>query len=164
MNVVIVQQLSVVWTKKSRGTPAAAVRNALPQALPVISHDAAYIYQRHAFSEAAGYSHRLVEDQTANQVPRSCRDLGLTLEDGVLNVQLSWTAQMGQPPRKSSGVAKLTSNQWARFFANGRHTDAEGSQCYRREIYNIALVPAATDDVFTRTAPTTVARLEADLF
>lgn len=40
----------------------------------------------------------------------------------------------------------------------------EGAQHYTREIYNVALVPAATDDVFTRAEPSQVVRIEADLF
>lgn len=122
MNSVIIQQLSIVWTKGARGAPAASLRNALPRALPVTPYEAAYLYQRHVFSEADGcYRHRLREDQTGDQVPRTCRDLGLALQDGVLSLRTVWTAHMGQPPRKSSSVVKLAIGESARLRERAPH-------------------------------------------
>lgn len=94
---VVVQQLSIHWSKVTRGAPAATRRDALPRALPWIPAFAAYSYRHHAFDEWNDYLQRLVEEDTSDRVPRTCRDLSLTLDGERLSLRIHWTDLMGSP-------------------------------------------------------------------
>jgi hypothetical protein len=169
MQSIIVQQISVTWSKRERGAPAATVRNALPRAVPVICSSGAYLYQHHRFSrrgDGDGYSHHLREDRVSDLVPTACQDLSLSLDADRLSVRISGS-RLGKPIRGASEVIQLALGQTVRFMANGRHTYSDGDWVYwyySREIYNVALVAEPTPDLFTRAAPERIVRFEADLF
>jgi hypothetical protein len=162
---VVVQQITLVWTKPSRGGPAAVARNRLPRAYTMVLSDAAFVYQRHSITQDRGvFDRRIVEEYSAATVPRTARDLTLSLTSAGLRVDLRWTAHMGMPPRRPKTPAlELRLGEYGRVVTNGRHTSHD-DQHYTRDIYNIAVCQDFTEDAFTALEPLKVCDFEANLF
>ncbi|APR76442.1 Hypothetical protein A7982_01789 [Minicystis rosea] len=163
---VVIQQISVTWSKAARGAPAAVLRNALPRSLPLIPAMGAYVYQRHSFFEKKGqYVHRLIEETSLDHLPRTTRSIEHLLVPAGLSVGVVWTAYDGQPRRRSRPEALLLPpDGLGRVITNGRHTTSRGGQYYTRDVYNIALVQHAEEDLFMRGTPMAICDFQANLF
>jgi hypothetical protein len=163
---VVLQRITVTWWKSARGAPAATLRNALPKALPLIPAKAAYVFQGHAFHEKGdGYAHRLVEETTSDEVPRQTGCIVHVVEQAGLSVGVFWGPYGGNPHRKSRPRAMLLApGTIGRALVNARHTGSDGHWYYTRDIYNLALVERADEDLFTSAERIEVCDLEADLF
>lgn len=128
---VVAQRVRTTWTKRSRGGPAAAARNRVPVAFPLL---------------AGAPLHEVTVDESTGFEPRyvALGELeGVTLReaDGGLSVRLA-PAPMSWPRREwRPGPVHLLPGEWLRWQINYRF----GSTCecgaqwrYRLETLNLA--------------------------
>ncbi len=132
---IIAQLVEVLWTKASRGAPAAAERNRLPQALPLTpgSEGQVYLFRHHRFDEKDGFAGVQLDGREAAQPPRREQELLLELHsDGTLILGLRHTLATGKPPRhERPQLLSAVLGEHAQLVVNGRHTSYSG-QWYRR--------------------------------
>ncbi|MCX2181213.1 hypothetical protein KV205_11820 [Streptomyces sp. SKN60] len=138
------QWVRVSWTKRSRGGPAAALRNGLPAGFALPSPT----------PPTPGFAHavRLREDDDFR--PRAgettLRDAGLVLRDenGRLRVHTNIPLLGGLPPRRRRPPAvRLEPGQWVRWRLNYRFSSAAGVRdwSYWLDTFNVAYGPVAPD-------------------
>jgi hypothetical protein len=164
---IVVQHIEVIWTKASRGAPAATVRNRLPQALPHLpgAGNETYLFRHHRFDESNAFAVTLIEARTADAPPRREGELLIALRpDGALTLGLRHTGITGKPPRRERPqLLTLALGERGRLVVNGRQADYAG-QRYRRATYNVVQTDSAPPDLFTAGEPERLVSLETDLF
>ncbi|MFF3920643.1 hypothetical protein ACFYZB_46115 [Streptomyces sp. NPDC001852] len=137
---VVVQRVRTSWTKKSRGGPGAARRNAAPT----------------AFSLPPGLStahHEVAMREFDSFEPRiQVRDLsapGTVLRevDGLLRVDPPEVSMFAMPRRNRRPPAvRLAPGQWLQWQINYRFVGScDGAWSYRLETFNIVYGSAAPD-------------------
>ncbi|MER5790840.1 hypothetical protein [Streptomyces sp. NPDC001980] len=138
----VVQRVRTSWTKKSRGGPGAARRNAAPT----------------AFSLPPGLSaalHEVAMQESDSFEPRmQVRDLSapgtiLREADGLLRVDPPEVSLFAMPRRNRRPPAvRLAPGQWLQWQINYRFVGScGGAWSYRLETFNI-VYGSATPDVF----------------
>ncbi|MGY1580671.1 hypothetical protein [Streptomyces sp. MN13] len=144
---ITVQWVRTLWTKRSRGGPAAARRNAVPVAfaLPDGVPGRAHTVRLHEW-----------DDFTPRHGWAEPRRVGVELRerDGRLRVLPRVEPLYGQPPRpRRPPAVRLAPGEWVRWQLNYRFSSAAGMRdwTYWLDTFNIAYgeVPAA--DVFLGT-------------
>ncbi|GLY41773.1 hypothetical protein Amsp01_077960 [Amycolatopsis sp. NBRC 101858] len=128
---VVAQRVRTTWTKRSRGGPAAAVRNRVPVAFPL--PDGALLHEVNV-DESTGFEPRFT-------VPDALDGVRLREVDGSLAVRLE-LAPMSRPRRDwRPAPVRLRPGEWLRWQINYRF----GSMCscgaewrYRLETLNLA--------------------------
>ncbi|MEW5630114.1 hypothetical protein AB1388_26660 [Streptomyces hydrogenans] len=137
---VVVQRVRTSWTKASRGSTGATVRNAAPI----------------AFSLPTGLTsalHDVSMQESDSFVPHmSVRDLsdpGLVLKesDGLLRVHRPETTIFSMPQRNRRPPAlRLTPGQWLQWQINYRFVGTWGGPwSYRLDTFNVAYCPASPE-------------------
>ena len=135
---IIIQHIETQWTKKSRGNPAATLRNSIPESFSfngVPSHKGVQL-QKINYSETDNFAEPKISDFKAindNQL----RALGLELEesDGKALVRLWGTPWRGSPGI-SSKVGVIPDGKWLRVITNER-TSWEHTWVYYKHVFNI---------------------------
>jgi hypothetical protein len=127
------QWVRASWTKRSRGGPAAAVRNALPAgfALPERPERGAHVVR---MREEAGFA----PVETVEGV--GALDVSLREAGGLLRVLPRVGALHGLPPRKRRPPAvKLAPGEWVRWRLNYRFSSSAGMQdwSYWLDTFNV---------------------------
>ncbi len=160
-----VQQVDVLYTKASRGAPAATTRNRLPRAFPMqVSMEGAFAFEHYRLLEWADYVPKLEDRVTGTAAPRSQGDLVIDASSETVTLGLRWNQSIGQPARHHQPRAlTLARGQTARLIINGRYTNYSG-QFYTEATYNVAFGDALSPDVFERAREAAVFDMRADLF
>jgi hypothetical protein len=130
---VVAQRVRTTWTKRSRGGPAAAVRNRVPVAFPV--PDGALFHEVEV-DESTGFEPRFAVRPIADLNRVTLREA-----DGVLSVRVE-PARMSWPNRDwRPAPVRLRPGEWLRWQINYRF----GSTCecgaqwrYRLDTLNLA--------------------------
>lgn len=143
---VVAQWVCTSWTKRSRGGPAAARRNAAPIAFPLPNQRPPFVH------EVRMHEHDdfLPQITVSEGLPDSTSDSGVILResDGLLRVQVTVTP-FGMPRRwRRPPAARLAQGQWLRWQVNYRFAGTAtggGEWAYRLETLNIAYGVAAAD-------------------
>lgn len=161
---IVVQKITLVWTKRSRGGEGAQRRAAVPLAfeLPAFpAGDAAYhVLLSH---EHSGFATRDVERRPS--LPE--RDACVLFErrgDG-LRVGYQWAGACGAPRRGAVSprwLMELRLGDYGRVLHNGRFS-GEDHWWYQQIVFNVAIADVVASDLFTRVAPTVTADLRERL-
>jgi hypothetical protein len=140
---VVVQRVSTLWTKQSRGGPAAAVRNATPIAFPLPSDltlgvHAIVMRERDAFRPQM------------SQADLAQAGMPLRVVDGLLRVSPPETSFFGMPRRtRRPPTVRLTPGHWVRWQINYRHVaSSSGQWYYSLHTFNIHFGTPTSHDVF----------------
>jgi hypothetical protein len=160
-----VQQIDILYTKKSRGAPAATHRNSLPRAFAMHSAgEAAFSFEHYKLLEWKDFVASLDEAARASAVPRHQGDLVVNPAGDAVTLGLRWNQAIGQPPRRDQVEAlTLSKGRTARLMINGRYTSHSG-QVYTEATYNVAFGESIAVDVFLARDPDSLLDMRADLF
>lgn len=167
---IIVQHIETRWTKRSRGMPGAAARNAVPRvmALPPGPEAAAGIYlHRVVADEDGGFDlHQVTGTIEPGRGFTEYWTLRLVPAGPAVVVEFGYVArQHGLPPRRGNRhpVFRLEPGEIGTLHINGRFSYTSG-QYYEQHFVNIANAEAASRDVFTAAAADHFADMTVNLF
>jgi hypothetical protein len=149
---VIAQRVRTSWSKRSRGFPSAATRNAVPTAFPLPSGQPP-LFHDVTMDESDGFTPRMITLHEAPPQTLGLRRVGDSLLVRVPN-------GFGVPVRAHRPVVTLRSGEWIRWQLNNRHSSAAGMAewHYTLTTISIAFGPVPTD-AFLRDAPHVVDEL-----
>ena len=163
---ILIQHIETIWTKRSRGMPGAAKRNAVPRVLVVAATDAstdAIFLHKVACKEGNGFA---PEQQTeVIDSPKQYWSLAFDDENGFLVGSFTYDLHKhGQPSRHHSRtrIFKLREGEYGALHINGRHTYYSG-QFYTQHVVNVAFLNAFDSEVFLK-EPDMCVNLMANLF
>ncbi len=167
---IVVQHIETRWTKRSRGMPGAAARNAVPRVmpLPAFSQEPAGI-RVHTVSarEEHGFDLR---QQTEIIAPGQGFTKYWTLyfvpAERAVVVELKYErGEHGLPPRRENrhAIFRLAPGQVATLHINGRFSYTSG-QYYEQHFVNVANTETAAHDLFMRGPADHFADMTANLF
>ncbi|MEU8749721.1 hypothetical protein AB0C88_04475 [Streptomyces chartreusis] len=137
---VVVQRIRTSWTKKSRGGPGAARRNAAPTAFSLPPRLNAALHEV-AMQESDSFEpHVQVRDLSA---PGAI----LREVDGLLRVDPPEVSMFAMPRRdRRPPAVRLAPGQWLQWQINHRFVGrCDGAWSYRLETFNIVYGSAAPD-------------------
>lgn len=165
---IIVQNVTIFWTKATRGAPRSNERSVLPRAFQIdacANKSKKYEFSSFVMSESNGFTLTKREVTHSDVLPRIQGCLALFEEmDGCLSLGLRWVSSDGQPKRYPRPEAiKLHKGEWAQLSINGRHTNYSG-QYYSEDTYNVAYGDEFQPDIFVSTVPNKEFSLKSDLF
>jgi hypothetical protein len=166
---VIIQQITVVWTKKSRGAPWATRRNRVPKAISFTPADCNCLYECYGFAEAYDFKQELITRQILDQIPHKLSDLLLEYQNNELVIGTHWEQSWEKPARYDKTAAlRLIMGQYGRLLVNWRHLlydyGDESIHWYSQDIWNIAIDDHPTPDLFIFREPDQLCDLRAHLF
>jgi hypothetical protein len=159
-----VQLVEILYTKASRGAPAATRRNQLPRAFPVtLPVDAMYGFEKYRCSEWGDFVPTMELAESSEQIPHGQGDLVIEVEKPVVLLGLRWNSATGQPARRDRLRAiELRKGQTARLVVNGRYASYSG-QIYTEATYNVAFGEGLQPEAFERDAFDRILDMRADL-
>jgi hypothetical protein len=160
-----VQQVDILYTKASRGAPAATTRNQLPRAFPMqLSAGQFYGFQYYKLLEWSDFVPTLEKRESASSPPNREGDLVIEAAGDSVQLGLRWNQAIGQPRRRDRlSALTLTKGQMARLIINGRYTSYSG-QFYTEATYSVAFDDVLKPDVFLTSPQPVVLDMRADLF
>ncbi|MFT3775342.1 MAG: hypothetical protein QM820_59090 [Minicystis sp.] len=161
-----IQQVTIIWTKATRGAPGARDRNQRPRAFPMLtpSSDVAMSFEMYRMDEADGFVPRRLEAQSFDTTMSPTSDLAIRRRlDESVALRLNYNPYVGQPMRPNSKSVVIRSGETAQLRTNGRYAGYYG-QHYTELVFNAALGPDLHPEVFLRREPTHVLDIRADLF
>jgi hypothetical protein len=126
---VAVQWVRTYWTKRSRGAPGAARRNALPEALPLPDAELPFVHEIRMYE-----SENFRPDSSLTSGLPPATEVELTEADGVLHVLL---VAQNRPTAWRPAAVPLRPRQTLRWQINHRLT-AEWGWYYRLDTLNVA--------------------------
>ena len=141
---VVVQWVRTSWTKRSRGEPGAARRNAAPAAFRLPPVPPPFVHEV-LMGEHDGFQpHFTVHEGLPGTGPDS--GVRLTEEDGFLRVQLTMTP-FGLPRRwRPPPAVRIAPGDWLWWQVNYRFAGSCGGEwTYRLDTLNVAHGPAPAD-------------------
>ncbi len=162
---IVAQFVVVDWTKRSRGAPGAAVRNAVPEAfrLPPLPPADVVVHDVWA-DEAGGFVPE--EKLTADAQGRMFR---FAVVDGRVAVRLLSTAVAGYSAWGTPQVVlRVAPGTWSRVVWNRRYASTSSEWRYRKFVLNVAwwqgLDGPPPLDLFVATAPARTVDRQDHLF
>lgn len=142
---VIAQRVRTTWSKRSRGIPGSAVRNAVPTAfslpsgLPPLFHDI-------VMNEDDGFTPH------ATAVYEAPRPFGLRLVGDALLVRVP--DGFGAPVRTHRPTVTLRRGEWVRWQLNDRYSSATGRGDWRYTLTTLSIAFGPVEpDAFLGEAP-----------
>ncbi|HEX5725001.1 MAG TPA: hypothetical protein VFX98_06020 [Longimicrobiaceae bacterium] len=160
-----VQRVDILYTKESRGAPAATARNRLPRALAMhAGADDGYAYEHYWLLERNDFTPTLKESRAGPAPPRRQGDLVIGAANDTVTLGLRYNRAIGLPVRHDTPRAlTLAKGQTARLIINGRYSSYSG-QLYTEATYNVAFGDSLPPDVFLSREPDATLDMRADLF
>jgi hypothetical protein len=157
--IIAIQEINVIWTKRSRGGSAAQRRNAVPEALalaiPTLPAEMpfALVREQFIFNEAKDFTQQHfpadVEAFPAKkQLKMGCVEI--ILRDGRLDAIYTYTTYCAGAPRRDlhpRTALQLEAGQWGQLMYNGRFSFEEDWN-YRKTVLNIAYGEMFNSDIF----------------
>jgi hypothetical protein len=158
---ILVQEIITTWTKRSRGGPLAAARNAVPEtyplaSLPVLPPQAACLHHTIVFGEANDFAHP--KEQVISYTPREELRFGCVSITPIGDqVQVIYTYDMGcggAPQRYGLPQLAFTlhRNEWGQILYNGRFPN-DYIWTYRKHVCNIGVFDQVKAEVFVQLSP-----------
>lgn len=141
---IVVQRVRTWWTIRSRGAPAATVRNAAPSAF-TLPQDFTFGMHEVVMDERDGF-----QPQT-RQADLHDPGLPLRIVDGALRVRPPKLPGMGSAPRRNRRppAVHLAGGQWVRWQINYRLVGSNGGPShYRLDTFNVHFGSPSSPDVF----------------
>jgi hypothetical protein len=158
MSQVVIQHITTVWTKQSRGGIAARQRNSVPSAFTIPAHGGGepFMLHRLTFAEHVGFNPQSSILTANNFSELKLVDLSYSISDGTQAVRFHRdgdNAAKGSP-RPSSDAFVLEEQNWGRIVYNGRYIDrCTGNWSYEKHVYNIGWFSKWNLNVFCDSAP-----------
>ena len=161
----VVQVVTILWTKRTRGAPRSRERVALPRAFPILTGAGPCIVQHHRIAEWETFSPTLVKSESLPSVPGRVEILRISREaGGRLILGFLGTPAFGRPKRHPIEKAlAVASGDYVRLTVNARHTSYSG-QHYSETTYNVACGEDVATDRFLLGPPDRELDLRANLF
>ena len=167
---IIVQHIETRWTKRSRGMPGAAARNAVPRVMPLppgLDAAAGIYLHRVMADESDGFAlHEVTGIIEPGQGFTEYWTLRLVPAGPAIVVEFKYAGQAhGLPPRRENRhpVFRLEPGETGTLHINGRFSYTSG-QYYKQHFVNVANVEAAPRDLFTKAAANHYSDMTANLF
>ncbi|MFZ6874973.1 hypothetical protein ACO0LF_23165 [Undibacterium sp. Di27W] len=162
-----IQVISICWSKRSRGAPAADRRNQIPRAFALSMQAGSFqVIERRDFHETphGEFACLAVRTGIASILPCKVDGLLLEMQGNQLLARLQWDKHFHGMPKRYGPTRPLcmAPGETAQIIINGRHS-AE-AQWYTQHCYNIAFAEKMTQDAFVRAGFEHVLSLEANLF
>ncbi len=160
---ILIQRITVEWTKESRGGRGAAVRNSFPEAFTVPPFDQsndAFIVHSVRFREWENFVN--LEDLKCFSTAKEAQiePLRIHPHEDHLVVRFVWDAMhCGAPERSSHEIFHVARGHWGRFLCNGRFGPVSSWGCqwhYHKTIFNIAFVDSLDPSLFVNSQPQSV--------
>lgn len=137
---IVIQWVRTSWTGRSRGGPAAAIRNAVPIgfALPVTGRS---LLHEVTLTESGGFTPRATTRELPSLPPRTTvAGVVLTRSEGRLRVRPTIPALFGIPPRpRRPPAAGLEPGQWIRWRLNYRFSSLAGMNDWSYHLHTLNL-------------------------
>ena len=160
----VVQQVSVTWTKRSRGAPGAVARSAVPEGFPLPDDAAApsalVVHHVRAAERDGFIPVERVEIPDHGVAAEDLARVELAVVDGALAVArpaARWDRTLAYPRARHQlrkAAFRLTPGTWGRLRANFRHAPEWcGDGWYQQIVVNVAWLPdgPAPAELFTGT-------------
>ena len=164
--ILVVQQTTTEWGRRSRGSPGAAQRNAVPEAfpLPIPQPEARRYEPSRLVHTLKYYEWRRFRNPTTELVlngedhPLVTGCVSIAREERTVRSEFRYSlAIAGIPDRGSLREALRTGpDEWAQVAYSGGFNDArfdESFWFYAKVVVNVGLFSELTADVFTRSQP-----------
>lgn len=148
--VIVVQEVVVRWTKRSRSGAGAALRNRVPELLPLPwvpeapGGPLSMVHHQATFREEDGFATPVQHVRAEAVEPDGALHFGcvqLQRVEGALEVVFAYTAECGAPARTRypRRVFRLGEGEWGRVAYNGRFGSpvGEGTWSYHRTTLNV---------------------------
>lgn len=156
MTTLLVQHIVLQWTKRSRGMPNAARRNAVPTRYAVPTPTVPGTMHVHEVRSAEWQDFRPEQSLASLDPVQKQGPFGFTVHDGELTVSYTYSGlTFGQPNRGRyrHRLFRLKTGETGRFLINGRFSSYSG-QWYAQHVLNVAWLAAFDADVFLGGSPT----------
>lgn len=152
MATIIVQEIIVQWSQRSRGVEAAKVRNAIPETFavpyfPAMSYVQNIVHDKVTFEAGTRHILAVKEFVRNKRVKFGCTRL--SWDGNRLVVTYSYDPWCGGAPRRSTAartVLALPVDSWGQIRYNGRF-GYEG-WTYKKTVLNIAYLNTVRADIF----------------
>jgi hypothetical protein len=169
-SLIVLQRISTIWTKVSRGGAGATARNATPEVLELpplagvpaegfILHDIAYRED----DDFQSPSEQFEQHEQTDPIRLDC--LEFAVDDHALVVTLVWEQGRGAPRRPPfpRTVLSFRPGQWGRISYNFRCA-GERDWIYEKCVMSIGLFPAYSSRLFLEKEPAYIYRDMAPLW
>jgi len=158
---VIVQEIKVSWTKKSRGGEGSVQRNTVPEVFilpPVqpVKYDDVLIHQQIRFGESNDFDMPNGELKTEKFEVNTRSEFGclsLRFKPAQLEIQYKYGWSCTGAPRRDDHpwTRFLDAGQWIQMIYNGRFNSGwESFWTYHKTVFNIALLAQFNPDIFLK--------------
>lgn len=154
----VIQHISTVWTKKSRGGHAAGRRNAVPTActLPTEVFDSPFSLHNAIFPEHSDFRQE-DEFKLFSEIQHLENSiLKFFTFDDTIKVRFYRDGYNAATPSPLPYVDlfSLRESEWGSFIYNGRYADINtGNWWYEKNVYNIAIIKHANERLFLTSKP-----------
>jgi len=167
---IIVQHIEARWTKRSRGMPGAAARNAVPRVMPLPSFppgpDGIRVHKVMVNEEHGFDLHQHTGIIEPGQSFTRYWTLQFVPTGTAVVVEFKYNREEhGLPPRRATRhpIFLLAPGEVGTLHINGRFSYTSG-QFYKQHFVNIASVESASHDLFVRAPADRFLDMTADLY
>ena len=163
---IIVQQIHVRWSKKSRGAPGSDRRNAVPKSLLIDLEECPFLYEKYVFNEMDSFIQTREVHMVKDLIPDQVGNILLKYQSEELVVRFLWDWDVGIPKRYDKrSVLHLSTETLGRLVVNGyQGYYYRGINWYTQDIYNFAVVNQPTPELFISRDPEKICDLRVKLF
>lgn len=169
---IVIQHITTIWTKASRGGVNAGARNRTPEVLafPALSFpllESGVLLHKVTYTERDHFQHPVEKlEQRERTDPFWYDCLKLELSPNLLTVILEWERKEGVPrrtmyPRRGWS---LQEDQWGWIIYNLRLSGGEGSWWYEKHSLSVGVFPSSSPRRFLGAEPTRQYRDMAQLW
>lgn len=161
---ILIQEIRSIWSKASRGGPAAALRNAVPEAAPFPlvragSKTGPILHQSLLYGELNGFAEPIssqVVELRSDRISIGCVKIEVSSEQLVVAYEYDYRCG-GAPPRHSRPGVNLKEEvvagheSWVRVKYNGRFSGEDW--WYEKVVLNVGLFQEYEPGVFYSSKP-----------
>jgi hypothetical protein len=162
-DIVVVQQVRTIWTKKSRGGPGAVRRNVVPEAcaiplkqipergIELIHHEVTF-REKDAFAKPI---HKVTINTTLRPLAVGC--VAIHIGADHVTMEFQYRADCAGAPNRgwAQRIIPLAIGEWGQIAYNGRFAPGwHGDWWYEKTVVNAAIVDHLSDHLFTGESPT----------
>jgi hypothetical protein len=156
---ILVQQIHVCWSKKSRGVPGSINRTAVPKAISIDLEECLFLYEKYVFNEVDGFKQTREIHMIKGLIPDQVGNIILKYQNEELVVR--FYKQWGIPKwYDKKPVLHLSPGMSGRLMINGK----PDIDWYIQDVYNIAVANQPTQNLFTSQDPDKICDLRRNLY
>ncbi|MFN7894171.1 MAG: hypothetical protein ACK5OC_28045 [Pirellula sp.] len=159
MTTVLIQHVHTLWTKKSRGSDGARLRNTVPLAVelpPQCACDSRRVMHLATYSEWTQFERSDRNLCVSDFKKLDIRDLDILIVNDELQIRYHRDGNNAArtSPLPFTDLPAIKLNEWIRLRYNGRYVHrSTGNWWYEQSCYNIGWFDSFDADVFLTTSP-----------